>query len=235
MKITTVLFDLDGTLLPMDLDNFIKAYSGGLATAVAKHGLDKTAIGKALWAGIGAMMKNDGTRTNEAVFNETFSMCLGVDISTFASAMDEYYANEFPKIKSICGFDEKAAKTVREIKNMGFRVALATNPFFPSTATEQRIGWAGLTPSDFERYTTFEDYHFCKPNLDYYREVMTKLGVAPEECLMVGNDVGEDMIAEQLGCRVFLLTQCLINKSNKDISVYPNGDFDDLLAFIKEL
>ena len=235
MKISTVLFDLDGTLLPMDQDEFIKVYAGGLARTVAKFGFDPTEVGKALWCGIVAMVKNDGNKTNEEVFNQTFSSALGEDISKFAEALDEYYANEFPKVKNACGFDEGAAKTVREIKNMGFRVALATNPFFPKTATEQRIGWTGLTPADFEIYTTFENYHFCKPNLDYYREVMKKLGVAPEECLMVGNDVGEDMIAEQLGCKVFLLTKCLINKENKDISNYPNGDLDDLLAFIKEL
>ena len=235
MKITTVLFDLDGTLLPMDQDTFIGAYSGGLAKAVSQHGFDKETIGKALWSGIKAMMNNDGKKTNEEAFCETYSAVLGVDISMFESTLNEYYINEFPKVKNVCGYNENAAKTVQEIKNMGFRVALATNPFFPSTATEQRIGWTGLVPSDFEVYTTYEDYHFCKPNPAYYLEVMTKLGVTPEECLMVGNDVGEDMIAEDLGCKVFLLTECLINRANKDISVYPHGDLDDLLAFIKEL
>ena len=235
MKITTILFDLDGTLLPMDQDTFISAYSGGLAMAIAPSGFDKATLGKALWAGISSMVKNDGNKTNEEVFNEAFSAVLGMNISNLQKSFDEYYVNEFPKVKNACGYEEKAADTVREIKNMGFRVALATNPFFPSTATEQRIGWTGLTPADFEIYTTFEDYHFCKPNLDYYREVMANLGVDPEECLMVGNDVGEDMITEQLGCKVFLLTKCLINKENKDISVYPHGDLDDLLAFIKAL
>ena len=235
MKITTVLFDLDGTLLPMDQDTFIAAYSSGLAMAIAHYGFDKAMLGKALWAGISSMVKNDGRRTNEEVFNEAFSAVLGMDIAKLQSSFDEYYVKEFHKVKDVCGYDEKAAKIVREIKSMGFRVALATNPFFPSTATEQRIGWTGLTPADFEIFTTFEDSHFCKPNLDYYREVMSKLGVAPEECLMVGNDVGEDMITEQLGCKVFLLTKCLINKANKDISIYPHGDLDDLLAFVKEL
>jgi FMN phosphatase YigB (HAD superfamily) len=64
---------------------------------------------------------------------------------------------------------------------------------------------------------------------------MQKLGVCPEECLMVGNDVGEDMIAETLGLRVFLMTDCLINRGNKDISAYPQGSFDELLAYVKQL
>ena len=88
---------------------------------------------------------------------------------------------------------------------------------------------------DFDIVTTYETSNYCKPNLDYYREVCTKMGVLPEECVMVGNDVSEDMVAEQLGMKVFLLTDCLINKENKDISAYAKGDFDDLRAYIEKL
>ena len=64
---------------------------------------------------------------------------------------------------------------------------------------------------------------------------MTRLNVKPEECLMVGNDVGEDMIAEQLGMKVFLLTDCMINKTDTDITNYPHGNFDDLKNFLSVL
>lgn len=126
-----------------------------------------------------------------------------------------------------------AAVIVRSLKEKNIRVVLATNPVYPSVATENRIRWAGLQPDDFEYFTTYENSHYCKPNLDYYREIMDKLHLNPEECLMVGNDVDEDMIAEQLGMKVFLLTDCLINKAEKDISVYPRGDFQDLISFIQ--
>ena len=52
---------------------------------------------------------------------------------------------------------------------------------------------------------------------------------------MVGNDVSEDMIAESLGIQVFLLTDSLINKENKDISRYPHGSFPELMEFIRGL
>lgn len=52
---------------------------------------------------------------------------------------------------------------------------------------------------------------------------------------MVGNDVGEDMIAQQLGMKVFLLTDCLINKAGADISQYPNGSFPELASFLNTL
>ncbi|MBQ7224821.1 MAG: hypothetical protein IJX06_04655 [Clostridia bacterium] len=34
--------------------------------------------------------------------------------------------------------------------------------------------------------------------------------------------------------KVFLLTDWLLNKSGKDIGVYPHGNFDDLDKFIDE-
>lgn len=232
-SIKMVLFDLDGTLLPMDQDTFINAYFGGLARKLAPHGYDKNKLIEAIWSGTAAMVKNNGAKSNEEVFWDVFCLHLGEEAKKDIPLFDEFYANDFCRVRESCGFDPKAADTVRQIKNMGFRVALATNPLFPSTATEQRISWAGLTYDDFELVTTYENSRFCKPNLDYYREVMSRLNVKAEECLMVGNDVGEDMITEALGCKVFLLTACLINKGGEDISRYPNGDLDDLLAYVR--
>ena len=232
MNISTVLFDLYGTLLPMEQDTFIKAYFGGLARKLIPHGYEKDTLFGAIWAGTQAMVKNTGEKKNEDIFWDTFSGILGEQTREDIALFDEFYANDFRHVQSSCGYTPKAAEVIRLLKEKGYRVALATNPLFPATATEQRITWAGLSPNDFELYTTYENSNYCKPNPDYYRDVMKKLGVSPEECLMVGNDVGEDMIAETLGAKVFLLTDHIINKENKDISVYPNGSFDALLHYI---
>ena len=119
------------------------------------------------------------------------------------------------------------------IRDMGGRVALATNPLFPSYATERRIRWAGLQPEDFELYTTYENIGCCKPNLAYYREILRRMKLPPEACIMVGNDVDEDIVAAQLGMQVFLLTDCLLNRHSLDIEAYPHGDFDALIAFLQ--
>lgn len=235
MKITTVLFDLDGTLLPMDQDAFIKAYFGGLARKLAPHGYDKDELIGAIWSGTKAMVINDGSTTNESAFWNVFTKTFGNKALEDIYLFDEFYANDFCRVKASCGFSPKAHQTIQKVKELGFRVALATNPFFPSTATEQRIEWAGLSHSDFELVTTYENSHSCKPNLNYYKEIMAKLGVCAEECLMVGNDVGEDMIAEKLGAKVFLLTDCIINKENKDITAYPHGSFEELWQFLESL
>ena len=92
--------------------------------------------------------------------------------------------------------------------------------------------WAGIDPGLFEFIASYENLSYCKPNPDYYRALAKQLDVKPEECLMVGNDVSEDMIAETVGMSVFLLTDCIINKENKDISAYSKGSFDELAALM---
>ena len=235
MKITTVLFDLDGTLLPMDQNVFIKAYFGGLARRLAPHGYDPQKLIDSIWQGTAAMVKNNGDVTNEERFWQGFEAAYGKPARQDEEHFAAFYREDFDKVRTSCGYTPAAREIVDTAKSCGLRVALATNPIFPAMATERRIAWAGLTPSDFELVTTYENSRHCKPNPDYYRDVMQTLGVKPEECLMVGNDVGEDMIAETLGARVFLLTDNLINSKNVDISVYPNGSYADLINFIKNL
>lgn len=233
--ITTILFDLDGTLLPMDQDTFAKAYVKGLTVAAEPAGYSPMILSTAIMAGTAAMVKNNGERTNEEVFWHTLEKTYGESVQNDIHLFDEFYATDFQKIKAVCGFNPKASELIRYIKEKGFRVVLATNPLFPSVATESRICWAGLKPEDFELYTTYETSHYCKPNLDYYKEILQQLQVTPEECLMVGNDVSEDMISEKLGMKVFLLTDCLINKKEVDISAYPHGDMDALFRFVDGL
>lgn len=232
---TAVFFDLDGTLLPMDQDLFLEAYLGGMARKMAPHGYDPDLLVKSIWKGTGAMVINDGSARNDAVFWETFSRIYGWDTRVDEPLFEAFYQNEFQEVRNVCGFDSRAAETVASLKNMGYRLVLATNPLFPAIATHSRTRWAGLCPEDFEYITTYENSYHCKPNPDYYREILGKLNLKPEECLMVGNDASEDMAAEKVGMRVFLLTDCLINKHNADISRYPNGSFPELLEFIRSL
>ena len=233
--ITTILFDLDGTLLPMDQDIFLKAYLGGLARKGAAHGSDAAALPGQIMAGTYAMVKNDGSATNEEVFWRTFSSLCGRDAKQDIAVFDDFYRNEFQQVQKSCGFDSRAAEVIGQIQSLGYQVALATNPLFPAIATHSRVRWAGLNPEDFELITTYENSRHCKPNPDYYRDVLDALGVNAEECVMVGNDVDEDMIAQALGMQVFLLTDCLINKAGIDIYRYPHGSFPELMAFIHSL
>ena len=235
MKATTILFDLDGTLLPMNLDVFMKAYFGGLAEHMAPYGYEPKRFIASIWQGSAYMVKNNGKRTNEEAFWDGFNNSYGRDGRLDEEHFAEFYRTKFDSVSAVCGRSDRAREVIDLVKKKGLRPVLATNPVFPSMATERRIRWAGLAPEDFVLFTSYENSSFCKPSLDYYRSITNTLGVSPEECVMVGNDVGEDMIAEKLGMRVFLLTDCLINKSGEDISKYQNGSFDELIEFISSL
>lgn len=234
-KITTVLFDLDGTLLPMDQDLFVKSYFKRLAEKMAPIGYDPEKLIKAVWGGTAAMVQNDGRATNEKVFWKFFSGIYGEESLKDIPVFQEFYQVEFQEARQVCGYTPLAARSVELCRELGLRRVLATNPLFPSIATESRMRWAGVSPEDFEYYTTYENSVHCKPNPDYYRDILAHCGLRPQECLMVGNDVSEDMVTESLGMKVFLLTDCLINKEGRDLSCYPRGGFEDLLSFIEKL
>ena len=229
-----ILFDLDATLLPMDQDEFVKEYFKHLARKLAVHGYEAGALVDAVWKGTAAMIRNDGSCSNEDAFWSEFANILGEDALADKPLFDEFYMNEFEDARGVCGFNPAAAGTVRALKAAGFRVALATNPIFPAAATEKRIRWAGLEPEDFELRTTYENSAFCKPNPAYYTDIARSLSVKPSDCLMVGNDATEDMAAQEAGMSVFLITDCLINRENKDISVYPNGSFEQLMEYVQK-
>ena len=123
------------------------------------------------------MVKNEGSKSNEEAFWEVAITVYGEQIIKDKHFFDEFYEEEFNKIKSVCGYHPAAAQIVHGLKEKGIRVALATNPIFPARATQWRIQWAGLAPEDFEFYTTYENSRYCKPNLDYYRDILTQLNV----------------------------------------------------------
>ena len=235
MKLDTILFDLDGTLLPMDQEAFLKAYFGLLARTMAPLGYEPEGMIKAVYAGTMAMLKNDGTMTNRERFWQTFCAIMGEKARADEPHFDAFYGHEFQQVKASCGYDERADALIKWLRGKGYRLVLATNPLFPAVATKSRIAWAGLDEQDFEWVTTYENAGFCKPNVQYYEEIVKKLGLNPENCLMVGNDVGEDMIAGKLGMKTFLLTDCLINRVGEDIETYPNGSFEALRSYIESV
>lgn len=231
--LTTVLFDLDGTLLPMDQELFTKTYFKLLAAKLAPHGYEPEKLIDGVWKGTAAMVKNDGSRTNEEAFWSCFSDIFGENALKDKPIFNDYYENDFQNAASVCGFNGDAKKTVDLCLSLKLRIALATNPIFPSVATLSRARWAGLEPGDFELITTYENSVHCKPNSAYFTDIAAALGCRAESCLMVGNDADEDYGAVNAGMELFILTDCLINKSGRDLSSIPHGGFADLMAYIK--
>ena len=232
--LTTVLFDLDGTLLPMVQEDFVHAYFAKLAKFAAPYGYEPKPLVDTLWKGTAEMVRNDGAKTNREVFWDAFAAAFGEQVREHEAVFDKFYATDFNLVQNACGFAAEAAETVEFLKRNGIRRVLATNPIFPAVATQARIRWAGLHAEDFELITTYENSRHCKPNPQYFADILEQIGCKADECLMVGNDAVEDLAASEVGIPVFLLTPCPINPKARDLSDVPHGDFTALKQELKD-
>ncbi len=231
----TFLFDLDGTLLPMDQEFFIKKYFNELAKVSNLLGYDAKKLLNSVWEGIKSMVSNDGTTTNRERFWDTFVNIYGEHIRDSEQHFISFYENEFHKVKDATNPTPLAGECVRILKEKKYRLILATNPIFPEIATLARINWAGLNPEDFDVITTYENSSYCKPNLEYYKEILEKCNSNIKDCIMIGNDVSEDMCVSKLGMDTFLLNENIINEKNEDISKYRQGSMKEFYTFVTEL
>lgn len=233
--ITTVLFDLDGTLLPMDQEGFTRAYFRELAAVCAPLGYAPEAAIDAVWAGTKAMVTNDGTVYNRERFWDTFAARLGEDVRAAEARFDAFYEGEFHRLKAATAPTPLAGACVDALRRKGYRLVLATNPLFPAVAVQSRLAWAGVDPAAFVHITHYGNSHFCKPNPAYYREILDRLGATPEACLMVGNNVEEDMVAATLGLEVFLVTDCLEGRSERPATAFPHGSLAQFAAAVQAM
>ena len=110
---------------------------------------------------------------------------------------------------------------------------VATNPMFPRKAIHRRIEWAGLDLNDFSYITSYEDNHYCKPQLHYYKEILEVIGKQPEQCMMVGNDVQEDLVSLKLGLKTFLIRNHIIHRTKDEIDSTYEGFYEDFHDLVK--
>lgn len=232
----TILFDLDGTLLPMDQDKFIEIYFGLLTEHVAQNGMDPKKLIAFVSEGTKSMILNSGKNTNEVIFWDIASSMLGTEEKNKLMAiLDDFYLNKFPLIKSCTWKNPLSEKCVKVLKEKGYDLILATNPVFPRVATLQRVSWAGLDQDDFSYITTYESECFSKPNPKYFEHVLNILSKSPQDCLMVGNDTTDDYGALTCGTSLYLINDCLIDNGNNDLKDVKTGDFADFYRFCNEL
>lgn len=202
-----VLFDLDGTLLDIDLDLFFEGYFGLLGPAIADllPEVDADSALKAVMASTETMCGTHPDRTNREVFNARFAELTGADLAdpVIAEGLDRFYAEQFPRLAEGHGPMPCARETVETALGLGLRVAIATNPLFPAAAIRERMRWAGVADLDLHAVTTYEVMHACKPLPGYFTQTAQMLDVAPQDCLMVGDDRALDMAAADVGMRTF--------------------------------
>ena len=235
MSIKHILFDLDGTLLPMVQDEFVKFYMPLLAKSYMGAGvsLDPKKFVGAVWASYEAMVKNDGSRTNREAFWSYMEPELPISTEESENIALKFYENEFNQAICTTKPTPVSNQIVKKAKSRGLETYLATNPVFPRCATMNRIRWAGLDAEDFKVITTYETCTYCKPNAEYFRGILEEFSLDPSECLMVGNDVEEDLAIRSLGVKTYLVTDTMENKKDLPVKSDYIGTLEELLKFIE--
>lgn len=231
--IRACLFDLDGTLLPLDTDRFVEVYLRELAPYVA-HVVPPDQLIPTIWRATKAMIEDeDPEKTNEEVFQHHFLSLTGLEKESIWPLFERFYKERFPELKKYTHPTDLARQVVRAALNRGCRVVVATNPVFPRVAIQERMRWAGVDDLPFEWVTYHEETRFCKPRIEYYRDIVDRMGLKPEECVMIGNDMQEDMVASTLGLSTYLVTDFRIDRGQPTYSVDQQGSLADLLRSIR--
>lgn len=230
--INTILFDLDGTLLPIELEDFQNVYLTALTRKFSDL-VEANALINMIMASTHKMVQNTDKVKNELVFMDSLKSFIGEDdLKVYQERFLDFYHNEFIALKNVIRPNLEIREAVSLLKEKGYDLIVATNPMFPQIAIEKRIEWAGFKPSEFIYMSTFEKNHYCKPNLDYYKEVLSDNQKLPHECMMVGNDPFEDLVASKLGLKTYLITNHLVQRDNSLKADY-SGEYHDFLAFVK--
>lgn len=227
-----ILFDLDGTLLDIDLRTFLARYFDALSGAIGSLAWDATRLAdpmQAVGSATDAMMRPHPGSTNREVFNAEFERMTSVDLAEHQDVFDRFYAEEFPRLGDGYGPMPGARAAVQTALELGLKVAVATNPIFPRAAIEHRIAWAGLGDVEFAAVTSYEWMRACKPHGAYFRQTADALGLDPAMCLMVGDDPALDLPAADTGMRTYFVGAA------RGTSADYQGDLEELALLLPRL
>ena len=206
-----VVFDMDDTLLSINLSAFIGVFAldeANLLAQVARKPIVSlfSPLGSAMLALNNGDRAQGDTRTNRQFFADEIERRCGIPIlePAIADMLDFYEREVLPKKndRTISARPREGAhEAVQTVLDHGMRIALLTNPSFSRSCIECRMGWGDMLDMPFELVTTWENSTRVKPSADYYRDSLAKLGLAPEETLMVGNDPKRDFPSPSIGLK----------------------------------
>lgn len=230
-----IFFDLDGTLLPMEVEEFMGAYMKSLGTYVAQHGGDSKTFGAAMKAGIQNMAHHDPALTNEQAYFQAFYQLVEGGPETWEPLFADYYENVFPQVGKDVTPNPAAARALETLAYKGYTLALTTMPMFPEIAVRGRLKWAGVNPDLFSRITSFENSRSIKPHLRYYAENLAACNVAGIDVLMVGNNTVEDLSAMDAGTDGYLVTDFLLDAVGYNLETVKHGTLEGFADWAETL
>lgn len=185
--------DLDGTLLRLS-KQFIPQYLADVDRWVAP----RLGVSRHLSPDVMATTRWVVSRNHEATlladaFYTHFTERSGLDPVMVKTVFEQYYFEEFPKLKYLARPLPGMMGFLAELRSLGLKIALLTSPLFPRVAIEERLRWAGIEGFPFDWISCFEIVHASKPHPAYYEEAARQFDMSPQHWLMVGNDLIEDI------------------------------------------
>ena len=231
-----IFFDLDGTLIPMDGEEFIRRYFKELGKFLLAEGYEDPKF----WIdcvnkGTYAMIEGNNGATNEETFWQAFCNLADCDRNEFEPVIDRFYNTNYNNIGSDLERFDLAVQAIDTLRQKGYPLYLTTMPLFPRVGVANRLQWVGLDAASFEEITSYDKARHVKPSLDYYKENIARAGVPAANILVVGNNTAEDLVAMELGCDAFLVTDWIIDPKHYDYSAIKHGSFADFLNFVQQL
>lgn len=237
MKLT-VLIDLDDTLLTNDMGIFLKAYLKSLGNALSPYVPAEKMIPQLLSATDKMTIKTSPQLTLEETFDNWFYPFLGLKKSELTEPIRRFYEEDFPTIQKLTSPRDQAIKLIEKIISSGCEVVIATNPVFPKSAVLQKIFWAGLKAylPQFTGITSYENFHFAKPNPTYYAEILGQLGWPDQPAVMIGNSITEDILpASKLGMPVFWLNDNSESLPQSVNGLSKTGSLDEVFPWLQKV
>lgn len=213
--IKAVLLDLDNTLLRNPQQAFTAEYLRLLDEFFYSRHFQQQ-VSRVILNAVRTLIAQKPIKLSNTDFMLTrLAGALDTPITELRTLFDEFYRFVYPTLRRCTEQIPSVAALYEYLVREDYMVAIATNPLYPAEAIRQRLEWAGL-PGDLTAYefvSHSDNMHFIKPQPEYYAEVVARVGIEPDEAVMVGDDVVNDMIpAGQLGIRTF---QVFDGRSNK--------------------
>jgi len=231
-NVQAVLFDLDGTLVDVDMNRFIPSYLQKLTGRMSGQASQSRAI-RAFHKAVAEMFANtDAARTLEAILFEVLLSELAIAAEEYTESLACFCEQDLETLRPLVEGHPLSSKLIASCQARGWRVVLATNPIFPREVVDARIAWGGLDGGLFHHVTAYETAHYCKPNPAFFEELLELLQLPAEACLMIGNDPLHDLSAGQVGMQTCLLTPWKVNRPGTRFKADWQGSHEELLNLI---